>query len=389
MADRRLRLALAIAVVCALAAGAVALATSGGGEPHQPTRSSSPLVSLGQPIAPYRVGAPPKVGWIEMRAVHPGGRHTTAVLYHTFHKVRRGRDLRFVCADTGPERTLRRLPVQPFGACIAPADGPGAEPVTWGMGTGTHAMVTIRGQVSDEVRRLVVEGPGGTYDVPLSRHRAFLIIYSAKARGHATLTAHLRDGGTRFFAFDLPPHFRTPGSALARDPGGLPAWSVSAYVISAGARTGQTCAVYREDVDIARRGRIGGAIGPPLCGDLRSATLLADTTRASGRLFVWGAVSTAVRAIAVAGPDGRRSLPLSRTGRAFLAVYPSSVRPDDIVLEVRLADGRLLRYRAPRRLNAEVPSPPPKAGRSRRPARRPQRSREARHRGDDRRNTRA
>lgn len=379
MADRRVRLGVALAVVCVLAAGAAALATSGGG-PHQPTRSSSPLISLGQPIAPYRVGAAPKVGWIEMRAVRPGGRQTTAVLYHAFHKVRSGRDLLFVCADTGPERTLRRLPVQPFGNCVAPADERSAQPVTWSMGTGTGEPITIRGQVSGDVQRLVLDGPGGTYDVPLSRHRAFLIIYGSRAKGHATLTAHLRDGGTRFFAFDLPPQFRTPGSALARDPGGLPAWGVSAYVRPSGARKGQTCAQFRQDTDVhALPGRAGGEFGPPMCGDLAAAPLFADAMpyaprpgpvafgpgpRSPRRLIVWGAVSGTVRQVAVLTPDGRRGLALSQTGRAFIAVYSGRVRPVDVVLEVTLADGRVLRYRAPRRLNATVePEPPLLVGR--------------------------
>jgi hypothetical protein len=375
MADRRVRLALAIVVVAVLAAGAVALATSGGGPPRQPTRSSSPLVSLGQPIAPYRVGTPPKVGWIEMRVVHPGGGHASAVLYHTFHKVRRGRNLLFVCADTGPERQLRTLPVQPFGNCIAPADARRAQPVTWSMGTGTGQPVTIRGQVSDDVQRLVLDGPGGTYDVPLSRHRAFLVMYSSRAKGHATLTAHLRDGTTRFFAFDLPPQFRAPGTARARDPGGLPAWNVSASVRPSGSRNGQTCAQFEQDIDVhAARGRTGGDFGPPMCGDLRAAPLFADAMRygprpapvsfgpgphSPRRLIVWGAVSGAVRQVTVVGPDGPRRLPLSRIGRAFIAVYPPTVDPADVTVETTLADGSVRRYPAPHLLNAAVELGPP------------------------------
>jgi hypothetical protein len=380
MADRRVRLAVAIVVACVLAAGAVALATSGGGQPHQPTRSASPLVSLGQPIAPYRVGTPPKVGWIEMRAADPDGRHTRAVLYHTFHKVRRGRDLLNVCADVGYESQLRRLPVQPWGNCITPEDTARLQPVTWSTGTGTGEPVTMRGQVTREVRRLLLDGPGGTYDVPISRHGAFLVLYSSRARGRGTLTAHLRDGSTRFFAFALPPQFRMPGSAQARDPGGLPAWSVGAQLRPSGPRKGQTCAQFAQDTDVnAARGRTGGAFGPPMCGDLAVAPLIADAMRfgprrtpgtfgqgphAPRRLIVWGAVSEAVRRVAVIGPGGTRGLPLSAVGRAFITVYPRGVRPADVTIEARLSDGRVLRYRAPHLLNAQhIPLPPRLVGR--------------------------
>lgn len=376
MADRRIRLALAIVVAGVLAAGAVALATSRGSQPLQPTRSSSPLVSLGQPIAPYRVGTAPKVGWIEMGAADPDGRHTRAVLYHTFHKVRRGRNLVNVCADVGYESQLRSLPVQPFGNCITPEDPARLQPVTWSMGSGTREPLTVRGQVTEDVRRLVLDGPGGTYDVPLSRHRAFLVLYSSRAKGHATLTAHLRDGTTRFFEFDLPPQFGFPGSAKAPDPGGLPAWNVSADLRTTGPRKGQTCAQFHEDFDNnAARGRSGGEFGPPMCGDLTVAPLFADAMQfgprrtmgifgpgrhAPRRLIVWGAVSDAVRQVALVGPDGPRRLALSPVGRAFITVYPRGAKPADVTVAATLADGRVLRYTAPHLLNATTIAPSPR-----------------------------
>lgn len=346
---------LAAVAAAALVAAAVALA-SGHDGPRKPTRSHSPLVSLGQPITPYRAGAPAR-GWIEMRAQDPDGGPRRAVL---FHRLRHAS-----CAEHGIESQLRRYPVRDGGSCVERGQ---SAPLMWGIGSGTDQPVALHGQAAADVERIVLAGPGGTYDVALSRHRTFLVLYSAKAKGRATLTAHLRDGGTRFHEFALPPDFLPPGSAEAPDPAGLPAWTVSAEERVAGVRAGQTCAQFQQRQDIqAPPGRQGGEFGAPLCGDLDAHPLFADATaygprpgvrtfgpgpRSPRRLIVWGAVSPEVREVRVSGPDGTRELALSRIGRAFIAVYPGSVAAQDVTVEATLADGRTLRHTGPQRINS-------------------------------------
>ncbi len=362
---RRARIVAGVACLALLTLGAVALATAvSGGDPTQPTSSTSPLLSIGQPITPYRAGDPAE-GWIEMRARNLGGPGQMAVLYHTFTRNLGGRPRRHVCAEVGGEQQLRRYPVRDGGSCRVIQPGIPPSPLGFGVTSMRERQVMIHGQASAEVRRLVVAGPGGTYEVPLSRHRAFVLLYGDKARGTATLTAHLRDGSTRFFATKLPPDVFGRGKAEARDPGGRPPWQVSASLRARGARKGQTCAQFGSAMLPGRRASL--EFGAPMCGDLSRHPLFADATRygpraqqgsfgpgprSPKRLIVWGAVAGSVREVRIAGPDGTRRLALSPLGRAFLAVYPGSVSPQEVTLELTLADGTVERQRAPRRLNA-------------------------------------
>lgn len=357
---RRAKVVAPVAGVALLALAAVAFAAVSGGAPRQPTRSTSPLLSIGQPITPYRGGVP-AAGWIEMRARNVDGPGARAVLYHEFTKVRRGRALRHICAEVAGEAQVRRYPVREGGACIVLDPRRPLSPLAFSVATGSNAPVTIAGQAPASVKRIVVDGPGGTYELPLSRHRAYLLLYSAKARGTATLTAHLRDGSTRFHEIKLPPDFLArPGSATARDPGGRFSWRVSADQREGGARAGQTCTTFSST-------RPGLDFSAPLCGDLSKATVLADIVRwgprsAGGtygpgprsprRLILWGAVAPTVRSVRALGPGPARALPLSEVGRAFLAVYPAAVMPQQITLELTREDGTVERHVAPRRLNA-------------------------------------
>jgi hypothetical protein len=356
----RAKIVAVVAVACGAlaAAAAVAIAVTVG-DPQQPTRSSSPLVSIGQPIAPYRAGVPAE-GWIEMRARGLDGRAAWGVLHHTFTKVRRGQLERNVCAEVLPERALRTYPLRDGGSCLVLRRGDEPPPV--GLHRGSRdGVVLIAGLAARRVRRLVVEGPGGTYEVPLSRHRGFLLLYSNRARGTATLTAHLRDGSKRLSTIALP--FESSdraGSAEARDPGGRAPWVVSADYRKGGPRAGQTCAQFSSgdprELELAA----------PICGDLAKHAVFADSTaygplpqlgafspgpRSPKRLMVWGAVAPGVRAVRVSGRGATRSLTPSKVGRAFITVYPASVDARDITLEVTVADGKVERHVAPRRLN--------------------------------------
>ncbi|MEA2219210.1 MAG: hypothetical protein QOJ35_1836 [Solirubrobacteraceae bacterium] len=351
------RAAGAAAVAALLAVCTVALAVSGG-DPEQPTHSRSALLTIGQPIAPYRAGNPP--GWIEMRIADPGGGRRRAALSYRTHELRRGHVVQLLCSRIGPERLLRRVRLTNAGDCM-PVHGQSTRyPLQWSIGTGTREPVTINGQATPAVRRVVLSGPGGTYDVPLSRHGVFLLVYSAHARGSATLTAHLRDGSTRFQQFDLPPSFAQRGTTSVADPGGRAAWHVAAEARSSGPRKGQTCAQFT-------LGRFIRDFGAPLCGDLSHHAVFADTQRygprkgphtygphdrSPRRVVVWGAVAPGVRGVRITQGGHSRSLSLSAVGRAFIAVYPAGVDPQAIALEVTLAGGTIERHRAPRRLNA-------------------------------------
>lgn len=337
---------------------------------RKPVRSSSSLVSIGQPIAPYRAGEP-ELGWIELRAPDPDGGPAHAMLFHRDSRESGGRSIGRSCAEYGIESALRDYPVNDGGTCVAQDPRLPDPALMPALGTGAGQPVSLHGQVSSEVARLVVSGPGGTYDVPRSRHGMFLILYSAGAEGTTTLTAHLRDGSTRFESFELPPDTAPPGSVEAPDPGGLPAWTVAAEERSWGSRKGQTCAQFVQRIDArAAPGRSGGEAGAPLCGDLRSGPLIADATAygprpgrhpfgpgpgSPERLIVWGAVAPAVREVRVTGPDGTRELPLSEIGRAFITVHPGDVTPDEVAVEATLADGRVLRFPAPARIGAAAP----------------------------------
>lgn len=354
------RLAILVLVVLT-AVAALALAQT----PKHPTTSSSPLVSIGQPIAPQRIGTPPRTGLIEMRAEDPDGGRARAVLFHRFRKERHGRRLLHVCATPGYERELRRRPVPPFGNCTTPEDPRRHQPflLTYGSGTypnGRSVPVQLVGLVDETVTRLVLEGPGGTYEVPRSAHGAFLVLYSSKARGNATLTAHFRDGHTEFREVRMPlglfPLDRR--AASARDPHGHGDWSIVAHERPMGTLAGQTCAQFRHLIP---------DISAPMCGDLRRHAVFADVTRwgptraASSfgptprslrRVILWGAAARGVRAVrAAAGGEPARELPLAEAGRAFIAVYPRRVDPATIRLEVDLADGTTQTFTAPDELN--------------------------------------
>jgi hypothetical protein len=124
------------------------------------------------------------------------------------------------CAISATERDLRRTRRR-FGNGWLD-DSP--EPWTIATGATSEGPVTIAGIAWSGVRRLTIAGPGGTFLVPRSRTGAFEIVRGRSASGRAVITAQLTDGTTRSSARRVPPNFRPPGVAVARDPAGLPAW---------------------------------------------------------------------------------------------------------------------------------------------------------------------
>ena len=76
-----------------------------------------------------------------------------------------------------------------------------------------------------------------------------------------------------------------------------------------------------------------------------------ETLRPTGdpvRTTVIGAMSSQVRGIVVRGPDGERALQRGSHGQ-FLTVYPGSVTPADLTIEVTFTDGSTIVHRGRRR----------------------------------------
>jgi hypothetical protein len=78
--------------------------------------------------------------------------------------------------------------------------------------------------------------------------------------------------------------------------------------------------------------------------------------RTAPRTAVWGQASEEVREVAITGPGGRRPVPIT-PGRTFLAVYPPTVDPASLRVELLLANGQRRTYRGDTNL-----VPPPDVG---------------------------
>jgi hypothetical protein len=363
-------LAAAAAVTVTGLAAAGLTAAQGPGPTRPPAAAPVPdpaVVRAGRPVAaPVRAGDPPR-GRIVLRAADPGRGTPYAALAFTHERTRRGRRVVERCFEVGPERSVRDYPVDDGGSCVDPAFArrSPAEPgyaISWGPRT----PLVLRGTAGAAVGRIVVEGPGGTVDVPRGPGGEWFVLYGARVRGTATLTFGLRGGATRVQQVELPPSGVPRGGVEAPDPGGLPAWSAAGYERAAGPRRGQTCVQVVQRAD-AERGR-GGGFTPPLCGDLRRHAVVADAhafgpSRSAGtfapgpgaprRLVLFGAAAPGVREVRAVGPDGvPRPLALAPAGRAFVAVFPGTVRADQVAVEVVGADGATTRLAGSRRANA-------------------------------------
>ncbi len=354
-------------LVLGLAAAAAAAVIASGQSPSPPT--SGP-VRIAQPVdSPPRAGRPP-LARIELRLDDPdGGRRLATVVWAA--RTRTGARMRpaSLCISTGVERNVARYPVREGGRCGHSQD----EPLAFGVTHGPRVPTVIDGVAPRHVGRITLAGPGGTHELPLSRSRAYAAAFAAQEAGTVTITAHLRDGTTRFREVNLSPGHVLEGAVTVEDPEGGPAWQASADLRGGGARSGQTCPQFSQRVVRTPDGGFaGGEFSPPLCGDLRRNPVLANTmqmrpstaespfgptSRAPKRTIVWGAAGEQVREVAIRDPRGERTLELSPRGRAFLAVYPASVTPDELTLIVRHGDGRVTEHRGPERLGAAPLNP--------------------------------
>ncbi len=111
---------------------------------------------------------------------------------------------------------------------------------------------------------------------------------------------------------------------------------------------------------------VSGNFLAPACGDLSRHAVFARTVQlkpskhpstfgplgsAPRRTILAGAVNDTVKSVSVISPAGRRELPLADAGRAFLAVFPATVKPADLTLEITLDDGEVRRFTNPVSVN--------------------------------------
>jgi len=343
--------------------------------PPPATRDVRGVVSIGRAIAPYRAGAPP-LGQVELRIRDPQGGAPHAVLFHRYTHKRQGQTVEQDCLEIGRERQLRRYPVRDGGSCraITPAV---SEPWSISITQSRSGPLMLHGWAGERVKRLTVAGPGGTFVVPRSKHGAFAVAYGTQINGRAVLTATLNDGSTRFFRSQIPPAQQPEGAVVAADPGGLPSWHTSAARRGDGPRRGQTCLQVSQELALQQPARRqGGNFLAPACGDLSREAVFARTVQlkpskrpstfgplasAPRRTILAGAVDNTVTNVAVISPAGRRELPLADAGRAFLAVFPATVKPTDLTLEITLEDGQVRRFTNPVSVNhATTRNPPPR-----------------------------
>ena len=377
---KRWPIAPVLVVLAALALGGgvvVALATSHDERDPAPAAASRDVpgvVAIGRAIRPYRAGRP-ATGQIELRIADPTGGAPLAVLFHRSQRVRQGRTIREECLEVGRERQLRRYPTQDAGACR-----PSSAPQPWSISITASAggPVVVHGWTSSDVKRLTAAGPGGTFVLPRAEHGAFAVAYSAATRGRMVLTATLTDGSKHFFRSQIPPSGRPDGAVTAADPGGLPTWFTAAHKRTDGPRRGQTCLQVHQDFALHEKapGDRGGTILAPVCGDLSRAPLFARTVQlkpsrrpstfgptrfAPRRTIIAGAVADNVKSVTITSPADRRQVPLGDGGRAFLAVFPASIAPPQLTLEVTLDNGQVERFANPVAVNtATTKNAPPR-----------------------------
>jgi hypothetical protein len=168
------------------------------------------------------------------------------------------------------------------------------------------------------------------------------------------VTLRFEDGGERTFSFG------TLDRASAPDPEGGAPWTVRAQE-RRGERAGQTCAQVSRPP--GREGGPGFGGTPPVCGDLDDAGVffeVAPFPRTSdpaenlapfpwpptiARTVLWGAADDSVEAITVRRGEQRTEVDLSAEGPGFVAVFPAGTEPEQLVIEVRRADGTTTTHR--------------------------------------------
>ena len=165
---------------------------------------------MGEPIPPRRVDTMGGPATVELRVDDPARPDLPPVFVTLGRPV--PREPRDVCLGT-------------YAGNQTPADGDvgcqvrGCEPLVLTLqydfvpgSSPTSRFVTVYGQVSRQVTRLQLTGPGLRRLLPRSVRRLFLAAFSSSATGVFTLRAYLADGSTFTHPFTLPLSRREAGS---------------------------------------------------------------------------------------------------------------------------------------------------------------------------------
>lgn len=196
----------------ALAGGGLILTGCAGQTPTRVAGSTPRVnaVAVGTPV-PSRVvevmGIP---GTVELRVRDPARPGSPPVLVTLGHAV--AREPRDVCFGT---YTANENPEDGDVSCQI--RGPAPFVLTLGDGFIPYSspvlrFTTVWGQVSSDVERVALIGPGPTRVwLPLSADRMFLIAFSPSARGSVRLVARLASGTAFTHAFTLPLTHREAG----------------------------------------------------------------------------------------------------------------------------------------------------------------------------------
>jgi hypothetical protein len=172
-------------------------------KPSPPPHEGQGIVSVGRPVTPRFVSVLGP-GWVELRAASPaaGGRPVWRVVAMR-SPPGRPRD---ICVTVGlaaqdlAEADTRCDVSAPGSGAISFLDVPGI-PDRFG-----RSPTLISGVAPPGVRAVRLEGLGGTHELPLSAHRAFVAVYAPDARGKVRLVSQLRDRKiVRSFKLPAPP----------------------------------------------------------------------------------------------------------------------------------------------------------------------------------------
>jgi len=189
-------------VLFALVGGAAVVAGCSPSPASQPreVQPNPGIVSIGRPTAsrPFR---DQRGGTLEMEASAVGKPRSPGFRLAVLRAP--GADARDLCVATAAVGIGRgeansacdvRVPKRAAVFAMPPGvpDRLGPEPTV------------VAGIAPSDISRIAVSGPGGHWRLPLSTHRAFLVLYAHGVRGSVRVIAYRRGGGSFTRTFSLP-----------------------------------------------------------------------------------------------------------------------------------------------------------------------------------------
>lgn len=269
------------------------------------------------------------------------------------------------CLRYGPREDGRFIPAGGGGRqCPERSVAPLSAGISSGGSRGDESHTVVHGLAARGVERVTVTGPTGSTTFTFARAGLpYLVVYDGWVDPTAiTVTINFADGRRRRL-FGPPTH-----EVHTRDPDGGSPWAAMSGPWRFGARTGQTCVQFRR-VQPRYGERVPSEPGKVVCGDLDAdpfvvTTIAWDENAAPRRpgdplssdtpthTILYGAAGPHVDAVTLRSPRGTERLPLSRRGRAFIAVFRASeVQRDELAVEFRLDDGTSRDVLAPLNVN--------------------------------------